>query len=296
MRKFIFIALILIALAVLIFVFFGNRNSDTTSGPIKVAASIKPVADLVKVIGGDKIESVTILPDGSSPHTYEPMAADLSKLVNTKIAFIIGLDLDDWSLMMLKSGAVRDYKVTKLSDNIELLPSIEEDEPGDDPHYWLSYSNAEIMVKKISSELAEIDPNNKDYYFTNAIEYIKLLTEAKKQAQEKVDLLEQKEIVTFHSAFQYFAKDIGLEVVATIEPFAGSEPTPQYLAEVGKTINEYNISVLFREPQLSDSVVTAIANDYDASIETLNPMGNAGESYLEMMQYNVDTIVNALSK
>lgn len=309
MKRFLIILVLIIAVVALLFI--SNPATNTDSGDkIKVAVSIRPLADLVKQVGGEYVETITVLPDGSSPHTYEPMASDLAKLNNTKIAFMIGQNLDDWALTMLQSGISTEYKTIDLSQDIDLLISDhehdedeeehEEEEEHDedenyDPHYWLSYTNAKIMVNRIAEELASIDAGNKDYYLANATTYNKELDKARTAAVAKLANLPTNGIITFHNAYQYFANDLGLEIVATVHPFPGNEPTAQYLAEVGEVINTYNIKTLFREPELSDAVVAALAADYGAKIETLNPLGVANSSFIEMMTYNVDTITKALS-
>lgn len=285
--------IVVIALVALIINVMTNKPASIEGNKLKVATSFKPLSDIVSEVAQDKIEIVTILPEGSSPHTYEPLASDQQKLIGSKLAFVIGQELDNWAVPMLDS-ATPGVKLVDLSSNITLLASTDADEPGNDPHYWLSYTNASILTGAIATELCSIDQSNCSFYQNNATAFKTEIDQAKSASLKKLTQIKSKQLITFHAAFQYFAKDLGLEIVTTIEPFPGQEPTPQYLAEVGYIIKQYNIKTLFREPQLSDAVVSALASDYGATIKTLNPEGDKDKGYLEMMTYNVDTIVEAL--
>ena len=293
--------IILIVLLFIGFIFLSNKNTGNTdnsaySGKLKVAASFLPVADLVRQVGGEKIDVVQILPSGSSPHTYEPIAKDQENLLNTKLAFVIGYELDSWADAMLNAAAPH-ARVVVLDKNISLENVKNSDSTSIDPHYWLSYTNAQAMVQTINTELAEMNPENKAYFQSNADAYIVKLNTAKTLALAKIQPLAHKQIITFHEAFNYFAKELGLEVVTSIEEFPGQEPSPQYLANVGELIKKYNVKTLFKEPELSDSIILALAKDYGANVATLDPEGGLENTsnFLDMMNYNVDTIVKALN-
>jgi zinc transport system substrate-binding protein len=170
------------------------------------------------------------------------------------------------------------------------------DEDGVDPHYWLSFDNSVIIATNITNELVELDPENEDTYRDNLSKFEEEINQAKQEAIEKLDNYEDIEIITFHSAFGYLAEELGIEIVATIEEFPGQEPSPEYLTEVGEVIDEYDVQILFKEPQLPDSVVEALADDYNAQVETLDPIGGVEgrNSIQELLMFNVDTIISTL--
>src|SRR3972149_8006063 len=72
-----------------------SKNGTTVKLPdktqLKIAATFFPIYDIAKNILGDKGEIVQILPQGASPHTYEPNIQDIQKLSDTKLIFMIGL-------------------------------------------------------------------------------------------------------------------------------------------------------------------------------------------------------------
>ncbi len=294
------LSLLLFLTGTAMFFYVSKSNHVQEDSRPKIAASIFPLYDLTKNIAGDKLEVVVILPPGASPHTFEPTPKEQEKLVGTDLIFVAGHELDSWAIS-LASATADNTKVVTLDKGIELLES-ESHEEGEvlyDPHYWLSVSNAMIIVDNIAEELSKIDPANENYYQGNAFKYKKELENLREESREEFTYLKTRKIITFHEAFNYFAKEFDLEVVASIEEFPGKEPTIEYLTDVRELIEQHNIKTLFREPELSDSVVKSISEDTDAKIYTLSVDGVGVEgvnSYVEMIRYDVQTIKKALNE
>lgn len=302
---------LLLALVLIIvgaFVVLSN-NEQGLQQERTVAASIAPLASLVQSVAGDKIEVVQILPAGSSPHTFSLAVSDKLKIEKAEAVFVIGHELDDWAveglseekILYVDSGIelkeAEEHEEEHEDENHEEELEADHDHEGEDPHYWLSLTNAIIMVDNIESQLSKLYPQDKDTFVANAQSLKSELETLRNDAVAKFSQLQNKELVTFHNAFAYFADDLGLEVIASIEEFPGKEPTAAYLKSVGELIQEENIKVLFKEPQLSDAVIKPLAEDYGAQVLTLDPIGgiDGRESYLSMMRYNIDTIFSAFS-
>lgn len=167
---------------------------------------------------------------------------------------------------------------------------------GQDPHYWLTPVNAIAIAETVRDELVKIDEANKDAYLENFEIYREELEELDDYISQQFSTLEDKEIITFHEAFAYFGEEYDIEILTSIEPFAGKEPTPQYLEDVAKVIEEYEIDVLFNEPQLSNKALDTFVDQYGVEIVTLDPLGGteARDSYVNMMKFNTNQIKQAL--
>lgn len=294
-----------------IFVLSGCTPKSTVENidgikKIKVAATIYPLFDIVKIVGGEKVDALLILPPGSSPHTYEASPTQIKEMQNVEIFFTIGAGVDVWAENIAKS--VKDSNIIKLDQYINLKSfkhqeheeehkEEHEHEHGSlDPHYWLSPNNAKIMAEQIAQQLSLSDSSNKEYYTLQAQNFINELNNKDVEWKNKINELEKKEIVVFHDAWGYFVDHFGLEVVATFEPFPGKTPSPQYMIELQKEVKEHNITALFIEPQLSKEAVTTLANDLKIKIGVLDPLGGIGErnSYINMIDYNIENIFGAL--
>lgn len=294
-------------------------TSTTDSGErLKIAGTIYPVYDLVRTVGGDHVDAKLILPSGTSPHVFEPTPQTLKSLQDTKLVFAIGHELDSWVEGIVKNISTAE-QVT-LDHGISLMKHAEEkhedhDEDDDheedehkdehedehedhahgefDPHYWLSPTNAIVMIEEIEEHLSEVFPEYKDVFEQNAEELINELKTKDALWKKQLGAKSNKNLVTLHSAFGYLAKHFGLHVVATFEEFPGKEPTPKYLANLQEEIEEHSISALYIEPQLSKASLESFARDNNIRIGVLDPLGGAENrmTYIELLDYNVQEIL-----
>lgn len=166
-----------------------------------------------------------------------------------------------------------------------------------DPHYWLSIHNAERVAMNIAEELAELDSENASLYMERAEAYAEELEVLEAELQRQAATLTNRNIISLHDAWYYFADEFGLNLVGTFEPSAAEEPTPQYLANLAEEIEEHNVSVLFMEPQLSTDSIKAFAGDHNLGVAVIDPLGGVEgrNSYIDLMRYNVEQVVSALA-
>lgn len=283
----------------------GQNLELENNKKLQVVASTYPLYDLLREVGGDKIDAKVILPPGASPHTFEVSASQIKSLQGTKLFFINGQSLDNWVSTIINSvsgtqtfdlsTSVKLQKLDKNNPNHTPDPD-EEDTTGYDPHYWLNPDNAILLVQAISNKLAELDKANKDYYYSNGQNFIARLAIRDIEWKNRLGGLKEKNIVVFHDAWGYFADHFGLTIVATFEPFPGQEPTPQYLKELQKTVKDDNIKTLFVEPQLSQDSIKTLAKDLGLDIKVLDPLGGVEGrmNYIDLIEYNVNNIYDLL--
>ena len=306
-RAFQFIFLILFALAISIFLPGCSRQEVEDSGKITAAATTFPIYDILRQVGGDKIEPILILPPGASPHTFDPSPAQIAALNQAEIFFISGAGLDDWALSIIEAD--KQAKLVDLSQDIALSPfEHEEREEGEelgeedhgheglDPHYWLDPENAKIMAEAIARELALLDASQAQFYADRASDFKAEIDQKFIAWQELLSVFYKRQLAVFHDAWGYFAKRFGLEIVATFEPFPGKSPSPQELITMQTEIKENQVKALFIEPQLSSEAAEALAQDLGVEIWRLDPLGGTTgkESYLELIDYNIQAIYGAL--
>lgn len=317
--------IVAIVIGVLAYSFVLTPQDRADSDAVTVAATIPPVYSLVSDIAGDNMNVELILPAGTSPHVYEVRPSTLRKLRNVSAVFAIGHGIDTWANPIVE--AANDATIVPLDGGIALIESEEHDEHGEDehhdedehedehghghdddhedehaddhdhggidPHYWLSPENAIIMIDEIVEHLGEIDPANAEEYAVRGAELEQEINTNMVTWKGQIAALANKNLVTFHDAFGYFADTFGLDVVATFEPFPGKQPTPQYLAALREEIKEKNIKTLYIEPQLSKDALETFAQDEGLAIGVLDPLGGVEgrESYIELIDYNISTII-----
>ena len=260
---------------------------------IKVIASITPLADFVKQVGGEKVEVKLLLPPGASPHTYEPTPKAIKDISDAKVFIKIGAGLEFWAEKIIQSSGNKQLITINSSSGVSLFKQHKEHHlhvsSGVDPHIWLDPLIAIDIVAKIEKTLTEIDPKNAGVYKQKASVFREKLSNLDKEISARVRTFKIKEYVTFHSAWNYFSKRYGLKVAGAIEESPGREPGPKQIEKINKEINRIGNKVVFVEPQFNPKIAEAIARESNAKVLYLDPIGGqkGRETYIDMMRYNI---------
>jgi len=264
------------------------------SGPVQVAVSIAPLADMVRQIGGERVTVVQLVPPGSSVHTYEPTPRQVQFVARAQLLVLNGVGLEYWAPKVIDAAANPRLHVVDTSQGLPLLE--ESGEEGGNPHLWLDPQLAMRQAEKARDGLIAVDPDHADLYRNNAGRYVAALQALDAEIQAETATWTHRRFVAFHSAWVYFARRYGLEQVAAIEPFPGREPSPEWLANIIGIVRKSKVPVVFAEPQLPPRAAQAVAHEAGAKVVTLDPLGGVPgrTTYVELMRYNVGQMAQAL--
>ena len=317
-------ALLIISTVGLVVIFTGcatsSENQTDTNNKIQVTSTIFPIYDIAKTIGGDYVTSHVILSPGASPHTFSPTPSDIRRLDGTQLLFTIGHGLDDWTSTITDS--LGEMETVNVSSDITLYPFTHEHEHahghdhgehehahghdhdghdhGDqvDPHYWLNTANGIKIASTITDALCESDPENADYYKQNLASYTEDLNALHAEIVEKLETLDNRNLIVFHESWNYFAREFDLTIAGVVQTSPGKEPSPQYLEKLYSHAQEHNVKVVFSEPQLSPDTLRPFVEDLGLTMYTLDPLGGLEkrDSYINMLRYNAETIYEALNQ
>jgi zinc transport system substrate-binding protein len=187
-------------------------------------------------------------------------------------------------------------KIIDSSTGIELIKG--EGDEGDNPHLWVGISDAIQQVKNIGSQLAALDPDNASDYNANTDIYVKKLEAEREKMHKALDDIQNRDIITFHEAFPYFAREFNLNIVGVIEREPGSQPSAKELADSIATINSLGVKALFAEPQYPATAAETIAMETGAKVYTLDPAVTGpmdADAYIDIMDSNLKILQEALS-
>lgn len=281
---------------VLVSLFFNTV--EASADKMKVVATITPLADFARQVGGTRVDVTLLLPAGASPHTYEPTPKAVQEISKAKIFIRIGAGLEFWADKLV-SAAARDLIIVTCSEGISLIKGEEHDHghalSNVDPHIWLDPVICVKVIKKIEDAFSRADPSNSSFYKKNASEYIARLTSLDREISEKVSTFRTKEYITFHSAWNYFSKRYGLRVAGVIEEGPGKEPSARHINEILRLIRGLKTRVVFAEPQSSTRIAEVIAKEAGAQVLILDDLGGqkGRETYLDLMRYNLAVMEKA---
>lgn len=286
----------LLILTILMFTVSGCGGGKSDDGKLKIVTSFYPiyleVANITKNIDGVEVINLT-KPQTGCLHDYQLTTEDMKTLETADIFVVNGLGMENFLDKVTKNLKVID---ASHSEEIYLLNDGEEI----NPHVWMSITYAMAQVREIQRQLCEIDPEHADKYKDNAFNYLNELSALRDEMHLALDNLPNKDIITFHEAFPYFATEFKLNIAGVIEREPGTEPTPQELTDTIKIVNNLPVKVLFTEPQYSPKAAETIARETGAKIFTLDPI-TTGESKIEnisdyqiRMRQNMKILVEAL--
>lgn len=272
---------------------------------IAVAVSIDPLADLARRVGGDRIEVLTLIPPGASPHTYELKPSQVARVARARLLVLNGVGFEFWADKLVKAVDNPALEVVDTSKGIPILESGDQEEAdhrgehdhaGGNPHIWLDPRQAMVQVRHIRDALVRADPDHAAVYRTNATGLLTALENLDREIVAEVEGWRRRQFIAFHPAWVYFARRYNLEQVAVIEASPGREPSPVELARIVETAKRIGARAIFAEPQFSPKAVETIAQESGARVLFLDPLGSTliDRGYVAMMRYNVAQMASVL--
>jgi zinc transport system substrate-binding protein len=275
----------------------GGETQTPSAAPdtVLVAASIAPLADFAQQVGGDRVQVVTLVPPGASPHTYELTPAQAEQVARADVLVLNGVGLEYWADKLIQSTGNPNLIVVDTSKGIEIMAG-EATEAGGNPHIWLDPRNAIVQVEHIRAALLRVDPAHADNYRANAKRYSAELWELDREISNEVATWSNQQFIAFHPAWVYFARRYGLEQAAVIERSPGREPSPAEVARIVETARRIEAKAIFAEPQFSAKAAQTIAEESGVQVLFLDPLGSSLDdpSYLSLMRSNLAQMVQVL--
>lgn len=225
-------------------------------------------------------------------HDYQLQSKDMKNIEQASVFVINGAGME--SFMEKVTTQLPKLQVIDSSKGITLL----KDATGEaNPHIWVSISNCIEQVSNIADGLAKADPQNADAYLKNAKEYEGKLTALRDKMHEELHDVKQKNIVTFHEAFPYFAEEFGLHIARVVNREPDSQPSARELAETIQLVRDSGVKAVFAEPQYPKSAADIVANESGAKVYSLDPSvtgANDKNAYLDAMEKNLIVLKQAL--
>jgi zinc transport system substrate-binding protein len=296
-------------LFVFLIVFILSGSSAVARQQIKVVATIFPLADMVRQIGGNKVKVMTLITSGMSEHTFEPTTAQIRQVAEAALYVRVGAGMDVWGDKLL-AAAKRPPVMVTATRGITLLSVAEQDlvpegkgaehhHKGDDPHVWLDpILVRDYIVPQITAALISLSPGDAGFFKANGLRFVTDLTSLDKEARGRIKSLSRHDFIALHGAWHYLGKRYGLRQMASVEPFPGKEPSAKYIAALVTMARKSGVVTIFAEPQLSARTANVLASELKGQVLLLDPLGGEvipyRNSYLALMRYNLSVIYRGM--
>jgi zinc/manganese transport system substrate-binding protein len=273
-------------------------------GKIKAVATFSILGDLVRNVGGDRIEVSTLVGPNGDAHVYSPSPGDAKTLAAASIVFVNGLGLEGWMSRLIAASGTKAPRVVA-TKGIAPRRMEDEDRPGHtvtDPHAWQSIADAKIYVANIRDGLIAIDPAGKATYEANAATYLGKLDALEKEVKTAIASIpaDRRKIITTHDAFGYFGAAYGMTFIAPEGVSTESEASAKDVAKIITQIRKQKIPAVFLENVTDPRLMDQIARETGAAVggtlysDALSPPDGPAATYIDMMRHNIRQFTKAL--
>lgn len=283
----------LLAILVIMAAFWGCAKRENPAR-MTVVTSFYPMyimaENIVKDVPG--VQLINMAPSsGGCLHDYQMTPQDMKTLSRADVFVVNGAGMESFLDDVIKQNP----KITVIdaSRGIDLITY----QGSTNPHIFASISGAIQQVRNIEAGLEQADPDHIGHYRENVQRYLTELEALRDSMHAGLKNVKDRNIITFHEAFPYFAKEFGLNIVAVVEREPGSEPSAGEMADIVRLVKSKKARALFTEPQYPAKSAEAIARETGIKVYTLDPSVTGPmdpNAYIEIMRKNLMVLQEAL--
>ena len=279
---------------------FGSplRAQQASPPRLPVVASFSILGDLVRSVGGSRVDITTIVgPDGDA-HVYQPSPQDGRRLAVARLVFVNGLGFEGWIDRLVAASKTKARIVTA---SRAVTPRKEGE--GIDPHAWQDVANVKIYVANIRDALIDADPDGAELYKANAGHYLTALGVLDAEIVAAIGAIPQarRRVVSTHDAFGYFGARYGVEFIAPQGVSTDAEASARDLARIVDAVKTHKVAAVFLENIVDPRFARRIAAETGAKVggtlysDALSAPDGPAPTYLRLMRYNAKQLTDALA-
>lgn len=292
---------------------FQPLTHAQTSAPVKAVASFSILGDLVRQVGGERVQVDVLVGPGADAHVLQPSPSHAKQVAQAQVVFANGLGFEGWMQRLLDSAGYQGKPVL-VSQGIKPLPSEGDDHDhkggkhdhhhhgGADPHAWQAVPNVITYVANIAKGLCAADAAGCDTYQKNAGAYTDQLRalDAEIKAIWATIPAAQRKLITSHDAFGYYARAYGVKFLAPQGVSTDSEASAKGVAQLVRQIKKEKIKALFIEsisdPRLIEQIgrETGVKPAGELFSDALSDASGPAGTYVAMMRTNTQAMAQAI--
>ena len=268
-----------------------------------VVATASMIADMAKEIGGDVIEVESIVPIGGDPHLHEPTPRDARLCTQAQVILRNGLTFEGWLDELIANSNTKASIIT-VTDGIEPISSLTYKNSAD-PHAWMDASLVKnYYATNIKNALLDLLPNEHKYIVDRFDNFVKRLSDLDIEVMNSIKKIPKASriLITSHDAFQYFGRRYDIRLEAILGTSTDAEVQTADIVRLNKVIKESAVPAVFIESTINPKLLQQIAKDNKIKVggklyaDSIGDEDSPASTYIEMLRYNTNTIVNALSQ
>ena len=274
---------------------------------VKAVATFSILGDMLREVGGDRVEVTTLVGADGDAHVYQPTPADARSVAAAQVVLVNGLGFEGWIERLITSSG---FKGTVIVASAGVTPLTTPEENGDehhrhtvDPHAWQNLGNGEIYVRNIAQGLIAADPEGAAVYAANAERYRAEIAALDAEVRAAISALppDRRTIVTSHDAFGYYGSTYGIHFLAPEGVSTEAEASAGDVARLIRQIRAERIPAVFIETITDPRLIERIRKETGAAVggtlysDALSGPDGPAANYLQMFRYNTRTLITALT-
>lgn len=267
-----------------------TRSADSR---VHVVAAFYPLAYAAQQVGGDRVTVETLTKPGGEPHDLELLPRQILDIQDAALVVHLSHFQPAVDAAVAAHAAEHSLDVAEAADLLTLTEG--HDHGAVDPHFWLDPTRLAAVGEAIADRLAQSDPAGAAAYRANAAAFTAQLTTLDAEVETGLATCTNRDLVTGHSAFGYFAERYGF----TQEPISGLspdlEPRASDLAHVVEFVREHDVRTIYAETIASPLITQALARETGARVAVLDTVEgisdeSAAADYPGVMRANLATL------
>jgi ABC-type Zn uptake system ZnuABC Zn-binding protein ZnuA len=276
------------------------------SGKLRVVTTVAPLTSIISSVGGDRISVTGLVPEGADSHTFEPPPSASKSLSEADVIFINGLHLEDPIKKLADATRSDDAEMVELGNEVLSEPeyiydfSFPKSDGKPNPHLWTDPTYAIKYAETTRDKLIERDPDGAEGYRTRTDAFVARATALSDaiRADQATLAPGERELLTYHDAYAYFARTYGWRVIGAIQPSNFEDPTPKELAQLIDQVRDEDVKAIFGSEVFPSRVLEQIGRATGARyVDVLRdddlPDGPE-HSWLGLMRFDYQTVIEAL--
>ena len=300
----------IIGMAALAAVLWGAAGTAWAASKLNVVTTTADLAALTQEVGGDRVNVQAIAKGYQDPHFVEAKPSFLLMLQRADLLVSVGLQLEIGWLPPLISqcgnarvqpNASGNLDASQFADILELPTGPVSRAQGDvhplgNPHYWLDPENGRRVARGIATRLAQLRPEDAQYFEQHFQDFSRRLTEAEKRWDNQMQPYRGRKVITYHRSWPNFTRRFGFQVMGEIEPRPGIPPSPKHTIELMEMMKREGVKVILVEPYFDLKTPNSIASGTGAKVVVLLPsVGGEKEAsdYFKLFDYDLGALSRA---
>jgi zinc transport system substrate-binding protein len=239
-----------------------------------ISVSILPQKYFVDQIAGQLVQVNVLVPPGSGPHNYEVLPSQMKDLTRSKAWLQIGLLTfeDVWKTKFAEIN--KNLIIVNCADGIEPLAGIQDDDHDHsgafDPHIWLAPAEVKRMAQNTLNVLKTSFPEHIPAFEENYNLFILKVDSISAKIQEQLAPLKNRNILIFHPALAYYARQFNLQQIPL--ELDGKEPSPKHMKDIVDLARKENIRIIFIQKEFDSENALQLSREIGGEVVVIDPL------------------------